>query len=63
MSEQEQILRADRAETALRERERQLARVLEMADAWEETYGDGKIIASMGAGALRRTIRGLEHAP
>lgn len=63
MSLYEETLRADRAERALRDAEQKLARVLEMADAWEERWGEGGIKASMVAGTLRRAIRGLEYAP
>ncbi len=34
-----------------------LQRILEMADAWESTWGDGGIKASVAAEALRRTIQ------
>ena len=57
--EQEEMLRADRAEDSLREREKQLARVLEAADSWEETWGDGPIKASVAANAIRRAVRGV----
>ena len=52
-----EALRADRAEDALREREKQLARVLEMADAWDETWGDNGVKASVLAEAVRNAIR------
>lgn len=59
----EQMIRADRAELALADVERKLARVLQMADTWEAEWGDRGIKASMAAAVLRRTIRGLEFSP
>ena len=59
----EEMLRADRAELALADAQRKLARVLEMADAWEKTWGEGGIKANVAAGALRRAVRGIEFAP
>jgi hypothetical protein len=59
----EEMLRADRAELALTVADQKLARVLEMADAWEARYGGGKINAGVAAGALRRAVRGLEFTP
>ena len=59
----EEMLRADRAELALREADRKLALVLEMADSWEETWGEGGIRANVAAGAIRRAVRGIEFAP
>lgn len=54
----EQVLRADRAEAALKDAERRLARVLLMADAWENEYGDTPIDASVAADAVRVAARG-----
>lgn len=63
LCEREEMLRADRAEDSLREREKQLARVLEAADSWEEAWGDGPIKANVAANAIRRAVRGVgrEH--
>ena len=59
----EQMLRADRAELALKEAERKLARVLEMADEWQKEFGASRINADVAAAAVRRAVRGLEFAP
>lgn len=63
MNAYEETLRADRAELALRAAERKLARVLQMADSWEDEWGDRGIKASVAAAALRREVRGLEFSP
>lgn len=60
-TEYEQILRAERAEQALAAAEKKLARVLEMADAWESHWGEGGIKASMAAAGLRVAILGRER--
>lgn len=59
----EEMLRADRAELALKDAQEKLARLLEMADAWDQRWGDGGIKASIAATAIRRAVRGLEFTP
>ena len=54
----EETLRADRAEGNLREADRKLARLLQIADAWDQQFGGKMINAGMAAETVRSTIRG-----
>jgi hypothetical protein len=56
----EQMLRADRAEHALRDANTKLARILQMADSWESRWGETGIRADVAAAAIRRTVREIE---
>jgi hypothetical protein len=54
-----ETLRADRLEDALRQRERQLARLVQMADSWTKDFGERGIKATLAAEAIRMTIRSM----
>lgn len=55
-----QMLRADNAEATLRDREHQLARMLELADAWKRSFGGQRIPTDLVVATLRHTITGRE---
>lgn len=57
MNDYNETLRADRAEDALAEAERKLARLLQMADAWEGANMPQMVRASAMAEAVRLVIR------
>jgi hypothetical protein len=62
MNVYEEMLRADTAELALADAQRKLARVLQLADAWEREFGGMKINADLCVATIRTSVRGMEFA-